>query len=244
MNLKLIFAVVLTEYRRFFGEPAFYVVSFLRPYLWTLLLSEGIRHSVTNNKELSFLGLLSYCIVFTGITSAFSLCWERHYGFLKLWFVYGINNFNYITGKLLFSSTLTIIIIIVSLPLCLIINISFDPVVFLQVLPDVCLAITLIASIGLFVASVVTRLDLFGIVINFILFPILFTSGAIYEIPHSKLMTLIAFFNPLRWAIEPIKCAIQGDCVSNGMFIISRSIIILVIFMCLFFANRFLKTDS
>lgn len=243
MDHRLVYAVVLTEYRRFLGEPTFYIVSLLRPYLWTLLLSEGIRHSTASNHELSLLGLLSYCIVFTGITSSFSLCWERHHGFLRLWFVYGLNNLDYIVGKLIFSCSLTCLIILMSLPLCFVINVPLDAIFLIEALPDICLAIILIASIGLLVASIVTRMDLFGIVINFILFPILFTSGAIYEITSTSLFYYISLINPFRWAIEPLKILFSGTAVDNSEFILSRIAIVIFCGFCLFFSLKFLKKD-
>ncbi len=240
---KLILAVVVTEYRRFFGEPTFYIVALLRPYLWTLLLSEGLRHSLNSGNGQSFLGLLSYCIVFTGITSSFSLCWERHYGFLRLWFVYGLSKIDYVVGKLVFSCSLTLIVIILALPICLLINIPIDALSFLAALPDILLAIILVASIGLLVASIVHRLDLFGIIINFVLFPILFTSGAIYNLPADSILQKISVLNPFKWALEPLKLFFMNNYVLEAQLIYTRGAIVILSALFVIASVKFMQRD-
>jgi len=229
---KLIIGVFTTEWKRLLNDPIFFSMTLLRPYLWTLLLSEGIRHAMNVGDSLPFISLLSYCIIFTGITSAFSISWERHQGFLKLWFVYGINNYKYITGKLLYSCSLTLVIIIASTPIVAILNIPLNISLVIKSIPDILLAILLISNIGIFISSFLTRLDLFGLVINFVLFPILFTSGTIYNISSNKCTSLIAMFNPYRWAMEPIKCNLMCNYECNETFLISRAIIL---FLCIIF---------
>lgn len=243
MNSRLIATVFMVEWRRFFGEPIFYFLAILRPYLWTLLLSEGIRLASGNKSELSYLSLLSYCIVFTGITSAFSLCWERHNGFLRLWFVYGISSFNYIAGKLIFACSLTCFIIITSLPIVSLLSQPPEIQKIAASIPDIIIAIILIANIGLLVSSLIRRLDLFGLTINFILFPILFTSGSIYDFSSSRLISSIALFNPFRWAIEPIKSNLAYATVPGEYYLIIRVAILIISAICFMAAIKFLKVD-
>lgn len=192
------------EWRRFLGSPVFWVLAVTRPFIWLLLLSEGLVFAFGGGHVPLPITLTAYIAAFTGITSAFALTYERDRGLLLIWNSMRVNRYGYIIGKCIFSVILCCGIFVLALGLCMFafggeICQDKEKVDALNFYLGSLLMFLVLSVIGICIASFLTRLDWFGPIMNFILFPMLFTSGAFYRVEDTRWwLKIISMLNPMH----------------------------------------------
>ena len=151
-------------------------------------------------------GIVGMTILFSSIFSTISVVWDREFGFLREMLVAPVSRVTIVFGKLLSGTALSVFqgaaLLIVAPFLNLHIGaLDFVAMVFLMFL--VALAIT---AMGLFVASFLTSLEGFNVIMNFIVLPMFFLSGALYPVgslpPYIK---VFAYINPLCYGVDSFK---------------------------------------
>ena len=186
-----------------------------RPFIWAALLSFGLMKGFGLSETYFFVLFVVYVGLFTGGTSAFSICWALDRGLLKLWSVYGISQSVFIAGKFFFSISLCILVYAINYSMLLIFDIGGivqQQFVSASIAFSLLLIIVFGSALGIFIASFIRRLDLFGIIINAVLFPLLFTSGAFYK-PGAALgiVQFISNINPLHWLVSILNSGLAGS---------------------------------
>jgi ABC-2 type transport system permease protein len=151
-------------------------------------------------------GIIAMNIMGVAMFSTISTVWDREFGFLKEILVAPVSRTSIALGKTLGATTIsavTALILLVIAPF-LGIHLSWYLVVFLFLMM-VLLAFT-ISGFGLLVASLMDSTERFGIVMQFIVFPMFFLSGAFFpltSVPHW--MAAIARFDPLAYGVDAMR---------------------------------------
>jgi ABC-2 type transport system permease protein len=90
-----------------------------------------------------------------------------------------------------------------------------------------------LVSIGLIIASVIETIESFGVIMNFLIFPLIFLSGAFYplkEVP--EWLRLLSYANPLTYGVDALRYVIIGT--SSLSFSISSAVISLFSLLAIF----------
>jgi ABC-2 type transport system permease protein len=68
-----------------------------------------------------------------------------------------------------------------------------------------------LVSIGLIIASLIETIESFGVIMNFLIFPLIFLSGAFYPLQDApKWLKLVSYANPLTYGVDAIRYVIIG----------------------------------
>lgn len=209
---------------RYFRERSQLYGSLSRPILWLFVLGLGLRGSASgignvNYTQFIFPGIIAMTAIFTSIQSAISIIWDREFGFLKEILVAPVPRTSIVIGKGLAGTTLSLIqgcIIILLAPLVHV-NISLVNVVPLVVtLAVMSFGLT---GIGIVIAARMTSFQGFGTIMNFIIMPMWFLSGALFPARNLPAwLNVLVRVNPLTYGVDLVRRLVLGFSYHSPLF--------------------------
>ena len=188
-----------------------------QPILFLVALGFGlgpVYEKAGGGNYIAFLapGIIGMSILFTAMFSGIEVIWDRQFGFLKETMVAPVSRFTIMFGRTLGGAT------VASLQGCVVFLISlaigFRPLSFVT-LPLAFVFMFLIAllftAFGTALASRLDDMQGFQLIMNFVIMPIFFLSGALFPIEGtSKVLGVIASLNPLSYGIDGLRGVLIG----------------------------------
>jgi ABC-2 type transport system permease protein len=204
-----------------------------QPLLFLLALGFGfgpIYQQAGNGSYIEFLGpgIVAMAVIFTAIFSGMEVIWDRQFGFLKETLVAPVSRLNIMIGRTLGGATVASIQGVVVFVLAMIVG--FRPYSALMILVAflfVILIAVVFTALGTAIASKMEDMQVFPIIMNFIVMPLFFLSGAIF--PLKSLPEGVQFFarlNPLVYGVDGLRGTLTG---ASDFGIINDFIILILI---------------
>jgi ABC-2 type transport system permease protein len=196
-----------------FGQDRIRIVAFLvQPILFLFVLGTGLS-SLTNAstggvnlRTFMFPGVLATSVLFTATFSAASVVWDREFGFLREMLVAPVRRGSIIVGKALGGATVATLQSLVILALAGTVSVPYDPGMIGMLLGELFLLAFALCSIGLVIAARVQQMQAMMGLMQMLILPLSFLSGALYPIGNLptwlKTLTLI---NPVTYAVHAIR---------------------------------------
>ena len=243
-RLRCMAAIVSREVSRFIGQRARLMASIVRPLLWLAIFAAGFRATVglTNVPpypaavayEVYIVpGLVAMIQLFNGLQSSLSLVYDREMGTMKILLISPHPRWFLLACKLVAGTVVSILLVLVFLLAARLWAIEPPPLGYLLVLPVLLVCGLTFGALGLALSVVVSRIENFAGVMNFVVFPIFFASSALYPLAKiaesSTALHRICASNPFTHAVEAIRFALYGR-------IDGESLAVLLAFMAVFFA--------
>ena len=182
-----------------------------QPLLFLFVMGYGMSSlvGVTGGfdfKKFVFPGIVAMSVVTTAIFSAVSIVWDREFGFLREMLVAPVSRSSLVLGKAAGGSTVAALQGSIMLALAPLIGVHLTVAVVFEVIGTELLMAVALTGFGVFVASRISRMESFQVVMQLVLLPMLFLSGAMF--PLSGLPGWLSFFtrvNPLTYAVDPLR---------------------------------------
>lgn len=228
MGLVGIYTIWLREVKRFVRDRARIVGSFAQPILWLLLLGTGMGTGLakvfsrgggtemfpgTGIGYLEFLypGIIGMSILFTSIFSAVSIVWDREFGFLKEVLVAPIPRYSITIGKALGGSTVAMLQGAVLLLFAPFVGVSLKTMIVIELILIMFLNSFSLTSFGIVVAARMKSMEGFQVIMNFLMMPMFFLSGAMFPLTGLPVwMEKLVKLNPLTYGIDAIRGSMLG----------------------------------
>jgi ABC-2 type transport system permease protein len=157
-------------------------------------------------------GVIGMTVLFSSMFSGIALLWDRQFGFLKETLVAPVPRLWIMAGRTLGGATVAtaqgLLIFLVSLVA------GFRPV-SLWALP-VALAVLVLtamvfAALGTAIGSTLKDMQGFQLVMNFMVMPIFFLSGALYPLANlPKALAVLTRLDPLTYGVDGVRGALIG----------------------------------
>ncbi len=235
--MNAIYILWLRELKRYLRSRAMIVSSLGQPLLYLLVLGFGLGpvfQRAGNGDYIQFVapGVIGMSVLFTSIFSGIGLLWDRQFGFLKETLVAPIPRTTVMIGKTLGGATVAAIQGLLVLILCLIAG--FRPVNWLTLPAAVgfmILTAIVFAGLGIAIGSRLQDMQGFQLIMNFMVMPIFFLSGAVF--PLNGLPSALSFLtriDPLSYGID----ALRNIMIGTSEFTIERSLFVLCVAAILF----------
>ena len=219
--MQIIYILWLRQIKRYFRSRARIIGSLGQPLLLLLALGFGfgpIYQKAGGGNYIQFLapGIISMGILFTAVFSGIEIIWDKPFGFLKETLVAPVSRLKIMIGRTLGGGTVAVlqglIIFIIS------IIVGFRPMNF-QLLFFSFIFMALIAlfftALGTALASVLQDMQGFQLIMNFLLMPLFFLSGALFPLQGlPKAIIVAATINPLSYGVD----GLRGTLVNGAHF--------------------------
>jgi ABC-2 type transport system permease protein len=214
-ELRAIRVVWRRELIRFRNDRMRMVTALVQPLLFLFVLGSGLQqlsaastHGV-NLKTFIYPGILCLSVMFTAMFSAASIVWDREFGFLREMMVAPIRRSSIVVGKCLGGATVASLQGVILLSIAGTVGIPYDPAMILGVFLLQLLLAFSITAFGVMAAARVTQMQSFMGLMQMIVMPMFFLSGALF--PVTNLPGWLAFLNridPLTYAVSPMRSLI------------------------------------
>ncbi len=215
--MNAIYVMWIRQLKRYSRSRARIVGSLGQPILFLLALGFGfgsIYQRAGQGNYIQFLapGVVAMTILFTSVFSGIELIWDRQFGFLKETLVAPVPRLTIMIGRTLGGATVAVIQGLVVVVICLLAGFRVRSVAELPImLGYMILMAILFTAFGTAVASLLSDFQGFQLVMNFLIMPMFFLSGALFPLTNvPKLLEWIATFNPLSYGVDGLRLALIG----------------------------------
>ncbi len=232
-----IYILWLRELKRYVRSRAQVVASLGSPILYLIALGFGLGPVFQKAGQGSYLqfiapGVIGMSVLFTSVFSGIGLLWDRQFGFLKETLVAPVPRLQIMIGKTLGGATVALIQGLLVVVVCLIAG--FRPA-HASTLPLAALFMALIsivfAALGIAIGSQLQNMQGFQLIMNFLVMPIFFLSGALFPLTGIPSGLAIATrINPLTYGID----GLRGALVQGAYFGLATDIGIMAIIAAVF----------
>ena len=211
-ELRAIRIVWRRDLTRFANDRMRIVTALVQPLLFLFVLGSGLQQlssAGTHGVELKtfiYPGILCIAVMFTAMFSAASIVWDREFGFLREMMVAPIRRSSIVIGKCLGGATVASLQGVILLCLAGAVHVPYDPVLILGVFGLQLLLAFSITAFGVMVAARIKQMQSFMGVMQMIVMPMFFISGALF--PVANLPGWLAVLNridPLTYAVDPMR---------------------------------------
>jgi ABC-2 type transport system permease protein len=215
--MTAIYVLWLRQIKRYVRSRSRIVASLGQPMLFLLAFGFGfgpIFRKAGQGNYIQFLapGVIAMTVLFTSIFSGIELIWDRQFGFLKETLVAPVPRILIMTGRTLGGATVSLIQGLIVMLICL--GAGFRTSRFAE-LPLSFLFLALIAvmftAMGTAIASVLSDFQGFQLIMNFLVMPIFFLSGALFPLAGlPKALNVLASVDPLTYGVDGLRSSLIG----------------------------------
>ncbi len=215
LDLRAVKIVVQRDLIRTLQDRTRFVSALVQPLLFLFVLGSGLA-SLTNGatgpidlRTFMFPGILATSTLFTAMFSAISIVWDREFGFLREMLVAPVRRSSIILGKALGGATVATTQGIIVLALAPLVHVPLTVGLVITLLAEVFLLSFTLTALGLAIVARITQVQTVMGLMQVLLLPLSFLSGALY--PLSNLPTwlgIVVRLNPLTYAVHPIRTAV------------------------------------
>ncbi len=228
--MSTIYILWLRQLKRYLRSRARIVGSLGQPLLFLVALGFGfgpIYQKAGGGNYIQFLapGVIAMGILFTAVFSGIEIIWDRQFGFLKETLVAPVPRLHIMIGRTLGGATVASLQGIIVFIICLIVG--FHPVNF-ALIPAafgfVILTALFFTALGTAIASLLNDMQGFQLIMNFLVMPIFFLSGALFPLTGlPKTIAVITKINPLSYGVD----GLRGTLVQGAHFGLNLDFIVL-----------------
>lgn len=212
-DLQGIYVIWYRDVLRFLRNRARIISSLGQPLLFLFVFGSGLSPAMSrlgagqlDFTAFLFPGIIAMAVLFTSAFSAVSIVWDREFGFLKEILVAPVSRTAVALGKVAGGSTVALFqgaIILLLAPLVGV-HLSLGQIVVLFAL--MLLTAATMTSFGVLIAARMRSMEGFQMVMNFVLMPMFFLSGAFFPLRGVPLwMDILAQANPMTYGVDPIR---------------------------------------
>ncbi len=237
-GMRAIYILWLRQLKRYFRSRSRLIGQLGQPLLFLLALGFGfgpIYQKAGGGNYMEFIGpgIIGMGIIFIGIFSGIEIIWDRQFGFLKETLVAPVSRFSIMLGRTLGGATTATLQGILVFILATIFGFRFYSFATLPLaLLFIILTSIVFTAFGTAIATFVEDMQAFPIIMNFLVMPMFFLSGAIFPIEGlPKTVADVARFNPLVYGVDGLRGALTG--VYHFSLALDLGILIFVAFLLL-----------
>ncbi len=207
----------IRQIKKYWRSKARIIGALGQPILFLLALGFGlgpIFEKAGGGSYIAYLapGVIAMSILFTAMFSGIEIIWDRQFGFLKETLVSPSSRSKIFLGRTLGGATISCIQGVIVLLITLLLGFRPD----IAYIPFALIIMFVIAFIftafGTAIATKMEDMQAFPLIMNFIIMPTFFLSGALFPLEAaSSGISTIAKFNPLSYCIDALRNTLTGS---------------------------------
>ncbi|HEX4104265.1 MAG TPA: ABC transporter permease [Candidatus Paceibacterota bacterium] len=216
--MKTIYILWLRQIKRYLRSKSRIIGSLGQPILFLLALGYGLGavfQEAGQGNYFQFLapGIIAMSIIFTAIFSGIELIWDRQFGFLKETMVAPVSRINIMIGRTLGGATVAtgqgIVVFLIALIA------GFRPyswALFPVAIVYMLIVSLLFTALGTAIASLLEDMQGFQLIMNFLVMPLFFLSGALFPLQGlPPALSAITAFDPLSYGVDAFRILLANN---------------------------------
>ena len=214
-NLRAAYTIWYRDVLRFVRDRPRIVASLAQPLLFLFIFGTGLAQSMSpattgalDFRQFMFPGVLCMAVLFTAIFSAISVVWDREFGFLKEVLVAPVSRTAVALGKVAGGATISMLQGLIVLVLAPVIGIRLPLGTVIEIIGLMLLLASVATAFGLVIAARQRTLEGFQVIMNFLLMPLFFLSGAFFPLRGVPAwMAWLAWIDPVTYGVDSMRSA-------------------------------------
>ena len=213
----ILYILWLRQIKRFVRSRSRLIGSLGQPILFLFALGFGLGpmfQKAGGGDYIQFLapGVICMAILFTSMFMGVEIIWDRQFGFLKETLVAPVPRMTIMVGRTLGGATVATIQGLIVFGIAMIAGFRPDSVLsVLLAVPVMFLIALLFTAFGTGIASVMDDFHGFQLVMNFLIMPLFFLSGALFPLNDlSGVMDVITRVDPLTYGVDALRGVLLG----------------------------------
>jgi len=215
--MNAIYILWLREVKKYGRSRVQIIASLGQPLLYLLVLGFGlgpVYQKAGGGSYLQFMapGIVGMAVLFTSVFSGIALLWDRQFGFLKETLVAPVPRIYVMIGRTLGGATVAMLQGTLIVVVCLIAG--FRPVSLIGIplgFAFMALIAIVFAALGTSIGSSLQDMQGFQLIMNFLVLPIFFLSGALFPLDNlPKALSFVTKLDPLSYGVDGLRAASIG----------------------------------
>jgi len=215
--MSAIYILWLRELRRYVRSRAQIAASLGQPLMYLVALGFGLGPVFQKAGQGSYVqfvapGVISMTVLFSSIFSGMGLLFDRQFGFLKETLVAPVPRYQIMLGRTLGAATVAVVQGLLVVVVCLIagfrpVNAATAPAALIFMMLIACV----FSALGTAIGSVLQNMQGFQLIMNFLVMPMFFLSGALYPLNNlPKLFSIVTSLDPLTYGVDGMRTVLLG----------------------------------
>jgi ABC-2 type transport system permease protein len=204
------------ELIRFRSDSVRTAASLVQPLLLLLVVGTGLGSLAGRGLPVGisfrtyiYPGIVAMSVLFTALSSAASIVWDREFGFLREMLVAPVNRGAIVIGKCLGGATVATFQGIVILILAGLADVPYSPVLVLTLIGELLLLSFTLTAFGVMMAARIKQMQAFMALNQMLVMPLFFLSGALYPLTGLPAwLTVLTRIDPLTYIVDPMRLAV------------------------------------
>lgn len=215
-EIEGIYAIWLREAKIYMREKERVISSIVSLLLWIFAFGAGVGSTMENIQGYTYQvfiypGVVVMTVLFASLFYGVYIIWDRKLDFLKEVLVAPISRASVFAGKMLGGATDAMLQVVFLLIIGIFISIPLTPHVIIYAFLMLLLISIAMVSIGLVIGANLKSPEGFTLVINFVMWPMFFFSGALFPVGNlTGWLAIATYINPLTYGVDAVRGIILG----------------------------------
>lgn len=213
MIARPVYAVIEREILRTLRQRTRLLASLVRPLIWLFVIGAGFGAALgiggLDYQRYLVPGVLGMTVLFGAMLAALSLVYDKESGVMRMLIVAPLAHYWIVIAKLLSATLAAILQALLLLVVLALLGFLEPQTRWLLLALALVVSALACAGIGVLTAAFSHTLENFAAVMNFVIFPVFFLSGALYAVDTLPgPLKLLALLNPFTYAVDLLKHAL------------------------------------
>jgi len=236
--MNAVYVLWIRQLKRYWRSRSRIVGALGQPLMFLIALGYGFgaifRRAGAGN-YITFLvpGVIAQTILFAAVFNGSEIIWDRQFGFLKETLVAPVSRFNIMLGRTLGGATVAVMQGLIVLGLSYIVGFR---IVTYALVPIAIIFMFVIAlmftALGTAIASRLTDFQGFQLIMNFLVMPMFFLSGALFPLSGlPKGLAVVTRIDPLSYGVDAIRGTLTNSAhlgLGTDIWVLAISTLILL----------------
>jgi ABC-2 type transport system permease protein len=217
-DLRAIRAVSYREVIRFLRAKSRIVSSIAIPLIWFCAFglglgsAFGVRHGDLGYAEFLAPGIVAMTVLFASTLSGISIIVDKEFGIIKELLIAPVSRVSLVLGKLMGGMITSLLrAILITILFCVILELHVGILDFLGVLVVISLIAIGFGGFAIAIATKMESLEGFGLIVELVVMPIFFLSGAFFPIERLPgWLSTVVLLNPLTYGVDGLRLLMLG----------------------------------
>lgn len=211
------------ELIRYWRDRARIISSLLQPLLFLGIFGAGFSRVLSaQNFGVDFVhfmypGIIAMGVMGVAFFSTVSTVWDREFGFLKEMLVAPVSRTAIALGKTISATSIASLQAFIFLILAPFLGVKLNILALPEFLGILLLLAFAISGLGLWIASRMQSMESFGLIMQLLIMPMFFLSGAFFPLTSiPSWLSIITQVNPLSYGVDALRQIILAGQVDAG----------------------------